>query len=408
MVSCLRACAEYQSQSFSGNMADPVTDEQTGEQNGGQVANPNQGTTDNETASPSKPGESIFASKGKDDPAKIFVGGLNNCTTNDSLHCYFSQFGEVVDVNVKYTQERMGNLRDPNEQNVRSRGFGFVLFKSPEVAKLVLAKEHVVDDKKIEVKKAIRQGQPRSKKLFVGGIANFISEEILNAYFSAFGSIIDIKILVNHVTQKRRGFAFIQFEDESTVDTIAEVKYHDLSNGTEKCRVEVKPVLPQTDKFRDGGYRDRGGFRGNGRRGGYGGGGGYGPHQGYQGGGHYNQMGSYNQGGRGGYNQGGYQDGSSYYQGGYDQSGYNQQQYDQHYQNYQGYEYSYNQGYGQGQGGQYANGSGYQGGYQTGYDTSNYGGGQQQYNYGSNYGQEASGYGKAPTGGYQHSANQPY
>ncbi|XP_038060917.1 heterogeneous nuclear ribonucleoprotein D-like [Patiria miniata] len=393
-------------------MADPVTEEQTSEQNGGQAAIPPPGTTDNETTTSAKPGESIFASKGKDDPAKIFVGGLNSCTTNESLHAYFSQFGEVVDVNVKYTQEQMGNLRDTNEQNVRSRGFGFVLFGSPEIAKKVLAEEHTVDGKAIEVKKAVRHGQPRSKKLFVGGIPNFISEEILNAYFGAFGEIIETKIIINHQTQRRRGFAFIQFEDETTVDTIAIVKHHELENGTEKCRVEVKPVLPQTDKFREGGFRGRGGFRGNGRRGGFGGGG-YGQQQeGYQGGGPYNNYEGYNQGGRGGYNQGGYQQGggSGYYQGGYDQSGYNQQYDQQQYPGYQGYNYNY-QNYGQNQdaSGQYANGAGYQAGYQGGYDTSSYGGAQQQqYNYGSNYGQEASNYGKAQTGGNQQNAYQPY
>ena len=51
------------------------------------------------------------------------------CCLPETLRVYFSTFGTVKDVNVKYTQDRMGNLRDTAEQ-MRSRGFGFVLFES--------------------------------------------------------------------------------------------------------------------------------------------------------------------------------------------------------------------------------------------------------------------------------------
>lgn len=48
---------------------------------------------------------------------KLFIGGLDYRTTDDSLKAYFEQYGEIVDVVV---------MKDPKTK--RSRGFGFVAF----------------------------------------------------------------------------------------------------------------------------------------------------------------------------------------------------------------------------------------------------------------------------------------
>ena len=48
---------------------------------------------------------------------KLFIGGLDYRTTDESLKTYFDQFGEIVDVVV---------MKDPKTK--KSRGFGFVAF----------------------------------------------------------------------------------------------------------------------------------------------------------------------------------------------------------------------------------------------------------------------------------------
>jgi RNA-binding protein Musashi len=70
------------------------------------------------------------------DEGKMFVGGLNWETTEESLKNYFSKFGEVVDCTV---------MRD----NVtgRSRGFGFLDFAEAKSVNRVLAEEHFLDGK---------------------------------------------------------------------------------------------------------------------------------------------------------------------------------------------------------------------------------------------------------------------
>ncbi len=61
------------------------------------------------------------------------------------LRRYFEQFGETVDTVVMY--ERM---------STRSRGFGFVTFTSPTVAKYVLEmkKPHVINGRRVDCKRA--------------------------------------------------------------------------------------------------------------------------------------------------------------------------------------------------------------------------------------------------------------
>jgi hypothetical protein len=52
---------------------------------------------------------------------KIFVGGLNYATTEETLRTYFQQFGELKDSVVMTFPE-----------NKRSRGFGFVEYSTDE------------------------------------------------------------------------------------------------------------------------------------------------------------------------------------------------------------------------------------------------------------------------------------
>lgn len=56
---------------------------------------------------------------------KIFIGGLNYRTTDESLKAHFEKWGEIVDVVV---------MKDPKTK--RSRGFGFITY----------SKAHMVDD----------------------------------------------------------------------------------------------------------------------------------------------------------------------------------------------------------------------------------------------------------------------
>jgi hypothetical protein len=77
-------------------------------------------------------------------------GGLSWETSSERLRAYFENFGVVREAFVSY-----------NRNNGRPRGFGFVVFESPEVADKVVATKHTVDRREVgfqEMQKKLGKG----------------------------------------------------------------------------------------------------------------------------------------------------------------------------------------------------------------------------------------------------------
>ncbi|XP_041060142.1 DAZ-associated protein 1-like isoform X3 [Cetorhinus maximus] len=194
--------------------------------------------------------------QGGDEIGKLFVGGLDWNTTQETLRDYFSQYGEVVDCVIM--KDKMTN---------QSRGFGFVKFKDPNCVGTVLAsRPHNLDGRTIDPKpctpRSMQQEKPKpkegggwgkgsqnqssnkSKKVFVGGIPHNCSETELRDYFKRFGVVSEVVMIYDAEKQRPRGFGFITFEDEQSVDQAVNMHYHDIMGK----KVEVKRAEPRDSK----------------------------------------------------------------------------------------------------------------------------------------------------------------
>ena len=249
---------------------------------------------------------------------KLFVFGLHYETTEEALKSHFEQWGEIVDCVV------MRKMKNSN----KSRGFGFITYKRAHmVDDAQAARPHKVDGREIKSKRAVPRedsNKPNAlvtvNKLYVSGIKDDLTEDDLRDYFGSYGNILSVNIVVDKSTGKRRGFAFVEFDDHDPVDKIC-LHRHNYKGR----RLEVKKALSRDEmnkikmKQEMSSY-GRGGMGGGGGewrtpdefdRGGYGGGpgnygGGYG--NGYGGG----YGGGYASGGAGGWND---SYGDSYYGG---------------------------------------------------------------------------------------------
>lgn len=232
------------------------------------------------------------SSSARDDDRKLFVGGLSWETTEKELRDHFGKYGEIESINVK---------TDPTTG--RSRGFAFIVFTSTEaIEKVNKAGEHVINNKKVDPKKA----KARHGKIFVGGLTPEISDDEIKTYFSQFGNIIEVEMPFDKQKAQRKGFCFITFDSEQVVNELLRTPKQKIS-GRE---VDVKRATPKPENQMIAMRGGRGGMRGG--RGGYGRGG-YPPQWAGQGG--YPAYGGYSGGydaGYGDYYNNGYFNGYDY------------------------------------------------------------------------------------------------
>ncbi|GAU96438.1 hypothetical protein RvY_07884-2 [Ramazzottius varieornatus] len=290
---------------------------------------------------------------GKDsEPGKIFIGGLNYVTTDETLTAYFAQYGEIKDSVVM------------KEKDGKPRGFGFVTYGDTSSAETVLNAppgSHVIDGKAVDVKRCVGRdsappatggrggrgggdsgfggrgggrgrGAPRGSfggdrgggggyrggfgggagggtssssrpalvsnqfKIFVGGIPTGCNEYDLRNAFQMYGQIRDAVVMMDQATGRSKGFGFVTFDSDEAVERATNEQYMSIQNK----KVEVKRA---TGGPGGGGDSGRGGFSGGrgGSRGGRG-------------------------GGRGGYSNGGSSYGGSSYGGQQSYGGYGSQQ----------------------------------------------------------------------------------
>ncbi|VDC03169.1 unnamed protein product [Peniophora sp. CBMAI 1063] len=190
------------------------------------------------------------------DEGKMFVGGLSWDTTDGTylptyfhphrdtpfltppyhqygLRKYFSEFGKVDACTI---------VRDGEG---KSRGFAFLTFEDPASVNAVMIREHFLDGKSIDPKRAIpREEHLRNTRYFVGGLAAHTTSESMKGFFSSFGKVVDATVMVDRETGRSKGFGFVTFEDNSPENMLVGRSGLVL----DEKQIEVKTAQPRSTR----------------------------------------------------------------------------------------------------------------------------------------------------------------
>ena len=190
------------------------------------------------------PGSSTGTGRASHFDAKIFVGGLSWETSDVKLKQYFENFARVEDAYVSY-----------DRKSGRPRGFGFVTFEDPAVVEKVVAIQHTIDRREVEAKRALpKEESPvskdmqaaasgqRTKKIFVGGLAGTVDEPTFREYFEKYGPVDDAVVMYDQHNHRPRGFGFITFVDEKSVDAVFAEGFIQTIHNKE---IEIKRAIPR-------------------------------------------------------------------------------------------------------------------------------------------------------------------
>ncbi|KAL3520870.1 hypothetical protein ACH5RR_019019 [Cinchona calisaya] len=71
----------------------------------------------------------------------------------------------------------------------------------------------------------------KTKKLFVTGLSFYTSEKTLRAAFEGFGELVEVKIIMDKISKRSKGYAFIEYTTEEAADTALKEMNGKIING---------------------------------------------------------------------------------------------------------------------------------------------------------------------------------
>ena len=110
------------------------------------------------------------------------------------------------DLRKKQKEERLRRNRE-----LRARGIDPDAADPPVGSAEAALPEVKLEDVVISVARQPRRGDFGPTKLFVGGLGSTTTTAELRAYFSRFGELVDVMVVVNRSTGQSRGFGFVSY-----------------------------------------------------------------------------------------------------------------------------------------------------------------------------------------------------
>ncbi|KAI1699026.1 RNA recognition motif domain-containing protein [Ditylenchus destructor] len=180
----------------------------------------------------------MSGNKELDEKYQIFVGGLLKETSQETLHCHFSKFGDIFACDI---------VR--NNYNL-SRGFGYVTYKCQKsVDNALNSQPHSVDKQVVTVKHSgLRQ---RNLTLFIGKLSPETTDESLREHFSKYGQLTDCEVKIDRQTGLSRGFGYVGYASQEELNRALNEQLHvvdgvevEINNRSSKLDLMVES-LPQ-------------------------------------------------------------------------------------------------------------------------------------------------------------------
>jgi len=98
------------------------------------------------------------------------------------------------------------------------------------------------------------------RKIFVGGLSWQTTEEALRYHFEQFGTVVSVEVMRDRNTGDPRGFAFVVFSEQATVDLVMSERRHEINHKiVDVKRAQARGLAPpsihaseQDEKAEDG------------------------------------------------------------------------------------------------------------------------------------------------------------